>query len=46
MDFDLSNLDEDSLRMINYEFSEDVLRLPTIATTQVPSLCCWPHILI
>ena len=33
MDFDISALDEDSLRKINYEFSEDVLKLPKIMTT-------------
>ena len=33
MDFDIAALDEDSLRKINYEFSEDVLKLPKIMTT-------------
>lgn len=37
-DFDISNLDEDSLRKINYEFSEDVLKLPKIMTTLVFSV--------
>lgn len=35
VDFDLRNLDEDSLRKINYEFSEDVLKLPKIMTSLV-----------
>jgi hypothetical protein len=30
MSIDLANLDENSFRSIKYEFSEDVLRLPSI----------------
>lgn len=30
MDLDLGNLDENAYRLIKYEFSEDVLRLPSI----------------
>ena len=35
IDIDYSNFDEDSFRKIKYEFSEDVLRLPTIGTSYV-----------
>lgn len=30
LDLDLGNLDENAYRLIKYEFSEDVLRLPSI----------------
>lgn len=30
LDLDLGSLDENAYRLIKYEFSEDVLRLPTI----------------
>lgn len=33
LDLNITQLDEDSLRKINYEFSEDVLKLPKIMTT-------------
>ncbi|CAM9620050.1 unnamed protein product, partial [Discosporangium mesarthrocarpum] len=35
LDVDLSNLDENAYRSIKYDFSEDVLRLPTIQTSLV-----------
>jgi len=38
LDLNITQLDEDSLRKINYEFSEDVLKLPKIMTTLVFSV--------
>lgn len=38
MDFDMQNFDEDSMRKIRYTFSDDVLRLPAIATQLVFSV--------
>ncbi|CAM9443237.1 unnamed protein product, partial [Choristocarpus tenellus] len=35
VELDLSSLDENSYRSIKYEFSEDVLRLPSIQTSLV-----------
>jgi protein unc-119 len=38
LDMDLASLDENSYRSIKYDFSEDVLRLPSIQTTLVFSV--------
>eukprot|EP00904_Undaria_pinnatifida_P000989 jgi/Undpi1/10891/HiC_scaffold_3.g01417.m1 len=38
LDLDLGNLDENAYRLIKYEFSEDVLRLPSIQTSLVFSV--------
>lgn len=36
--FDFASFDEDSLRTIKYEFSEDILKLPTISTELIFSV--------
>ncbi|CAN0015180.1 unnamed protein product [Pylaiella littoralis] len=38
LDLDLADLDENAYRLIKYEFSEDVLRLPSIQTSLVFSV--------
>ena len=38
IDIDMLNFDENALRKIKYEFSEDVLRLPSIKTSLIFSV--------